>query len=303
MTLRTALLAGLLAATASTSPAQFQIKGAPELTPLPQPDPVAQPAEEPPENAVQVYSGEHIILPLTCERERLEYAGLLCTDSRPCDLSVDWTAVASSGEIVVLAGEIYNARGALESVVLVSADEGQSWTESAERVPAAGMTQVQFTDAEHGWVGGQQGDVATGQKPFLLATADGGKSWKRRLLLSGEESRHGVVLEFRFDSPDHGFVVLEKIAAAGDPYELHETHNGGRSWNTRQIVSERPVIPGGRFRNVREEAWRIVEGPHGEDWLIEHRSDAEPDGWAQRASFAANLGRCPAPVGGELSQQ
>ena len=272
-------LAGLLTA-------QLEINRYPEL-----PQPVVEEEKEPAKPPAPVYTGTNVQLPVDCQIERLEYAGMTCNAEQSCSLFLDLTSIAAEGDFIVLAGEIHSTGATVESVVLSSSDGGQSWKESAERVAAAGIEAVEIVEEVHAWAAGQQGDTATVEKPFSLYTDDAGESWALRKLGTFDEPVRGVVLAFRFDSPTHGYLILEKLTATGDPFELRETFNGGRSWSIRQITAERPKIPGGRFLRPAEELWRIQEEP--DRWRIERRSDAEPDGWALSAGFAVELGACP----------
>ncbi len=288
MTLR-ALAMGLFCLTfgpAAPLYAQLQINRYPEL-----PQPVVEDEEEAAEAQVPVYRGAEIRLPSDCRIERLEYAGMICTQDQPCRLLLDFTAIDAAGDFVVLAGEIHTAEATLESVVLTSSDAGESWTEAAERVAAAGIEAVEIVEGVHVWAAGQQGDTATVEKPFTLYSDDAGETWSLRKLGTYDEPVRGVVLEFRFDAPQHGYMVLEKLTSTGDPFELRETFNGGRSWGIRQITADRPKIPGGRFLKPAEELWRFRE--ESGDWVIERRSDAEPGGWSIATRFAVELEACP----------
>ncbi|MCG8650561.1 MAG: glycoside hydrolase [Pirellulales bacterium] len=268
--------------------AQFQIKRYPEL-----PQPKVEEEKEPEEAPIPTYAGADIRLPVNCQIEKLEYAGLLCSSERPCNLSLDMTALAASGDFVVLAGEIYSTEATFESVVISSSDGGETWKEAAERVAAAGIEAIEIVEEVHAWAAGQQGDTATVEKPFTLYTDDAGESWSLRKLGTLDEPVRGVVVDLRLDSPKHGYMVLENLAATGDRFQLRETFNGGRSWSVRQITAERPKIPGGRFLRPPEKLWRIRE--ESDRWLIERRNEAEPDGWTAAAGFLLELDPCPAP--------
>lgn len=75
-----------------------------------------------------------------------------------------FTAVARAGERLVAVGE----RG----LILLSDDNGEHWRQA--KVPvSAGLTAVQFVDADCGW--------AVGHAGVVLATCDGGQNWTLQL--------------------------------------------------------------------------------------------------------------------------
>lgn len=146
--------------------------------------------------------------------------------------------------------------------IVVSADGGQSWTQS--QVPVSSdLTAVYFPSATHGWVVGHDGVV--------LATTDGGTTWKKqldgrvandlmlkdleaKLAVSPEsEELKGLVAEAQryaeegpdkpfldvwFENERHGFVI-------GAYNLIFETLDGGATW---QSWFDR--VPNQRFMNL-----------------------------------------------------
>ncbi len=112
-------------------------------------------------------------------------------------------AVARAGDRLVAVGD----RGH----VLLSADQGRSWTQSV--VPARAMlTGVSFPDARHGWVVGHDG--------VILATTDGGQTWQRQDTGTDLET---VYLDVHFRDAANGFAV-------GAYGKFMVTANGGKTW-------------------------------------------------------------------------
>lgn len=112
-------------------------------------------------------------------------------------------AVARAGEKLVAVGD----RGH----VLLSADQGRTWTQSV--VPARAMlTGVSFPDAQHGWAVGHDG--------VILATTDGGQIWKRQDAGIDLET---VYLDVHFRDAANGFAV-------GAYGRFMVTANGGKTW-------------------------------------------------------------------------
>ncbi len=119
------------------------------------------------------------------------------------------TDIASAGSRQVAVGE----RGH----VLLSDDQGHSWTQA--QVPSQQLlTAVYFVDAQHGW--------AVGHDTQILATADGGATWR---LQFQDTARQAPLLGLHFLDAQHGFAV-------GAYGVLLSTDDGGQHW---QDVSER----------------------------------------------------------------
>ncbi len=112
-------------------------------------------------------------------------------------------AVTRAGDRLVAVGD----RGH----VLLSADQGRSWTQSP--VPTRAMlTGVAFPDAQHGWAVGHDG--------VILATTDGGQTWKRQ---DAGKDLETVFLDVHFPDATHGFAV-------GAYGRFMVTKDGGRTW-------------------------------------------------------------------------
>lgn len=112
-------------------------------------------------------------------------------------------AVTRAGDKLVAVGD----RGH----VLLSADQGRTWTQSV--VPTRAMlTGVSFPDAQHGWAVGHDG--------VILATADGGQTWWRQDAGADLES---VYLDVLFRDAANGFAV-------GAYGKFMVTANGGKTW-------------------------------------------------------------------------
>lgn len=287
----------LFVATSAVASGQFVVKRQPDIN-FPEPEPIVlgQEEEEPegPPEGTTVYEGALISLSTGCDVERLEYAGIRCSAERPCDFLLELVSVASLGDWIVVSGEVHTADATYESVLLTSKNGGATWTESAERIPAGGIESISIVDAQTAFVAGQQGDTATGEIPFLLATDDGGESWETRMIETGGEKVEGLVVAFQADTPSHGYLTLEQLAATGDAYRLYETYNGGRSWSIRQISAEEPQIPGPRLA-LKSEDWSVRPDSASGEFVVAKRSSSTPSGWADQGRFAGTVGSCPLP--------
>ena len=112
-------------------------------------------------------------------------------------------AVARAGDRLVAVGD----RGH----VLLSADQGRSWTQSLTPTRAL-LTGVSFPDAQHGWAVGHDG--------VILATSDGGATWTRQ---DNGKDLETVYLSVLFRDATHGFAV-------GAYGKFVATADGGKTW-------------------------------------------------------------------------
>jgi hypothetical protein len=248
----------------------------------------AQDSKEEAEPAGLVYEGQPLKLPLECRYDDLLRAGLVCNEDVPCDLSLELVAVRGSKTSVFAIGNVYTPAATVSSILLGSHDGGTTWTEATARVPAASLELIQFADDQHGWIGGQERDIDDSVLPFFFITRDGGRYWDRRNVWDASADRSGAILEFYFESPRHGFLVIERLTSDEDSYELYETMNGGRSWSPRRISGEKPTIRRG-LSVPSEIEWRLKEDASAEVYDIETR---DGDAWRKVATFSADIGTC-----------
>jgi photosystem II stability/assembly factor-like uncharacterized protein len=104
--------------------------------------------------------------------------------------------------------------------ILYSDDKGQTWRRAATTAPRTLLTAVYFADREHGWAVGHDG--------LILASADGGTSWKQQRYAPDEKK---PLLGVWFKNPQQGIAV--------GAYALYlETADGGATWTPRQIIQE-----------------------------------------------------------------
>lgn len=235
------------------------------------------------------YEGEPLKLPQECRAEAFLRAGLVCSEESPCDMFLELVDITNIQDRVLLIGNIHTPSATIATVLLRSDDAGKTWTEAFERVDAAGLEMIQTLNGQHGWIGGQQTTQDHASAPFLLVTTDGGVNWVRRPVWSGDEERHGAVIEIYFDEPQHGFVIIDQLTSEGDSYELYESMNSGLSWSIRQVSSEMPTIRRRMVANDAEKPWRLNEDRGAAAYEVEHLVDGE---WTKVSAFAGDLGAC-----------
>jgi len=220
-----------------------------------------------------------------CAEEDLQWAGLACSQDEPCSLYLEVSAVESVGSRIIAAGNIHSSAVTLYSELLASDDAGRTWREASERIRGAGLDRIEFVDSEIGFAVGQI-LYPLAQDPFLLVTADGGKSWRRQPVFG--EDRPGSIVDFGFTSKSRGSLVFDRGPTGGRArYESYESQDGGGSWTLRDVASTPP-----RTKAETPSALRVrADGPT-QSFQIEKRAAGR---WAPVASFAVKLGACEEP--------
>jgi photosystem II stability/assembly factor-like uncharacterized protein len=165
----------------------------------------------------------------------------------------------------------------LDSILLASDDEGKTWTEPHARLRSSGLDQIQFVDAQNGWISGANLQTAP-RDPFFLITADGGKTWRQQPIF--EETRVSTVESFDFDSPIHGTAFIDARLDNGK-HEIYETADGGNTWS---------VQPGAaKAKPHAAIGWRVRTDAATHSYVIEK---SENNRWQMIASFLVNIASC-----------
>lgn len=108
--------------------------------------------------------------------------------------------------------------------VLLSDDDGKTWAQAAAVPSRTMLTGVCFTDASHGW--------AVGHDEIILATQDGGRSWRRDHY--APESQQPLL--------DILCVDAQHVIAVGAYGSYFDTTDGGAHWNARKFTHQ-PLQP------------------------------------------------------------
>ena len=143
-------------------------------------------------------------------------------------------------------------------LLLATADGGKTWEPQALPEDVAGLDSVHFVDAERGWVVGyaRVGVVhsdGSGGGHFagaVLATADGGKTWRRQTVpevLTGLRS-------VDFVDADHGWAV------GGNA--LLSTADGGKTWRGQALPHGVQLMESFHFLDARH-GWAAGHGVGG----------------------------------------
>lgn len=229
-----------------------------------------------------VYNGKPLQIPFECTEDDSQTAGLHCTEEEPCPAFLELSSVEAVGNRLLVTGNLHAASATLYSVLLTSSDAGKAWTEGYKRLKSAGLDQIQFLDFATGWIAGNY-VTGTPRDPFLLATSDGGATW--RLLPLFEESRPGEIEKFYFESKTTGTLLLDVRYA--NRYELFETLTGGMSWESRQTSVQPIRLP--QEPSVVPAAWRLRADAATHANVLEKSDGAR---WQKVASFLVSAGKC-----------
>jgi hypothetical protein len=235
------------------------------------------PAQTAPSAPVLEFTGSPMAVPYACDPEDLEAAGLACTES-PCTVYTELNTAAGRGNTILAAGDWHGSSATLASVLLRSEDGGRTWRQPFAPVRGGSLDHIQMMDGTTAWISGETVQPLP-IDPFFLLTTDAGKSWDRVPLF--EEGTPGSILEFVFDSKDHGTALVD-LGGGDARYEVWETETGGRGWSLKQTTQKRPKMP-----KAPEPVWRI----HPEEKLfrLEHFEEGR---WAPFASFAIRAASC-----------
>lgn len=237
-----------------------------------------------PAEAVLENTGKPMALPFRCTEEDMAWAGMSCSEEEPCPVYLEVTAAEGVGNQIFATGNLHSDTVSLYSVLLRSQDAGKSWREGYERIRGAGLDHIQFADFVNGWASGET-LFPLPQDPFLLITADGGKTWRRQPIF--DETQAGSIQQFFFSSKNEGSLIIDHGEGSGkERYALYESPNAGGTWGVKQI-SGKPL----RLTHSPDtaEGWRVQADRATGAFRVEQR---QGDRWTVAASFAVRVGAC-----------
>jgi photosystem II stability/assembly factor-like uncharacterized protein len=115
-----------------------------------------------------------------------------------------------------------------------------------EGVKQFGLMGIQFVDAEHGFLAASAEEEDTGR---LLATSNGGASWRRQWIVADSGVR-----DVFFVNPDEGWAVTDR-----GQYVYH-TIDGGHTWLAEPKVFEQDVTMVRLGAADAQHAWAVGAG-------------------------------------------
>ncbi len=231
-------------------------------------------------------NGQPMRVSYGCVGEDLQWAGMTCSQGDPCPVYLELGSIASRDKQIFVGGDLHSTSATLSSILLQSGDAGATWKETASRTRGAELDQLEISDTQHAWAAGATQYPLT-RDPFVLATTDGGTTWKQSSI--GEEGSAGSVQRFWFDSPRHGELIVDTgKASSGGRYVSYESDNGGDTWTLVRAVGKLPEL---KSIAVGQQVpdWRIETGKDGKALQIEQRAG---DQWWPIASFLIEVANC-----------
>jgi hypothetical protein len=236
--------------------------------------------------AVLENQGRPMSVPFECTDDDIAWAGLSCTEQDPCPVYFELASIEPVGNKLFAVGNLHTESVTLYSVLLGSPDAGQTWQEAYRRIRGAGLDRVKFNDLANGWVSGET-LWPLAQDPFLLATNDGGATWRQQPIF--DDGGPGSIQQFSFESKDRGSLIIDRGEGSEEErYAMYETPNGGGTWHVKQ-VSNRPL----RLPDTSDKEWRARADQAARAFRIEHRRG---DQWTSIAAFAVTVGACKPSV-------
>src|SRR5712692_5714770 len=165
-------------------------------------------------------------------------------------------------------------------------DGGASWTIGRltalpEGVGWVAGGEIFFLDTAHGWMNIASPTPHWGGEGILLATIDGGNTWKQIVEVNGG----GGYGPIRFTDPLNGWIA----GGPGDQY-LYATNDGGRHW--REIAVPAPPWIAGLFENVAAQ-YALPKFKDGKQGLLPVKysgPDKSGDGLSILALFSTSNG-------------
>ncbi len=224
-----------------------------------------------------VNGGKPMRVVYECLAADTQAAGLGCSEEDPCPVYLELSNVEAVGSKIFVTGNLHTSMATLYSILLASEDNGNSWTEPHPRLHSSGLDQIQFVDAQNGWISGANLQGAP-RDPFFLITADGGKSWKEQPIF--EETRVSAVESFNFDTATHGIAFVDATLDNG-MHEVYETRDGGNTWNLQTGAA--------RATPHAASGWRVRTDSALHSYVIEK---SENNRWQKVASFLVNIASC-----------
>jgi hypothetical protein len=228
-----------------------------------------------------------------CSDEDTQSFGLDCAEDQPCPVFLELSAVSAVGSRVFVTGNLHTENTTLYGVLLMSDDNGHTWTEpdlahngqKPGRIRAAELDQMQFIDLRTGWISGVRLEPLP-RDPFLLATTDGGATWRTRPLF--DETHFGSIQQFWFTSPSEGELIVDRSQGAAIGYERYVSNTGGDSWTIAEVDKKplRMTTPRPRETPV----WRLRVDSATKTHHIERLSASQT--WENMAVFAVSAGEC-----------
>ena len=197
-------------------------------------------------------------------------AGIAGTDAR---LSSITFADAQHGWAV---GSVYDdSAGTLSPLILATTDAGATWyAQNAGNAGNGGaqLASISFIDVRRGWAVGQSSSQSGAQSAVILATTDGGATWRAQN--AGSAGSSAGLSDVAFSDAAHGWAVgssYDSSQSGGFSFLILATSDGGATWNSQEADGA-GQFPG-RFSSLGSVSF--VDAKHG--WAVGRSEDAPSD--------------------------
>ncbi|HYA16276.1 MAG TPA: hypothetical protein VEF06_02360 [Bryobacteraceae bacterium] len=228
-------------------------------------------------------TGEAMRVAYTCPDDDMQFAGMYCSESEPCAIYLELSAVAASARKILISGNLHSSSATLYSVLLSSDDAGATWKEPVARIRGSAIDQLQVLDAQHAWAAGET-QYPLARDPFFLVTTDGGFSWRQRPV--SDDGGPGSVQVFSFDNAQHGELVIDAgNTSSSGRYVSYESQTGGESWTMRSTTQQLPRIK----TPAADTSWRLEPAKDEKSWQLEKRDGNQ---WTPAAAFLIEVAKC-----------
>ncbi len=222
-------------------------------------------------------------IPYECTPADVDAFGLNCSTEDPCPVFLELSAADSAGNRILLTGNLHTSDRTLFAVLLTSEDRGVTWTDGYERMRSAALEQIQFADLQNGWISGESLDPLA-RDPFLLITTDGGKVWRKKVIV--EDAKYGTIAQFSFDSAMSGQLVIDASQGKAIHQELYETNTGGESWELKQTGNKAIRL---KPRPAAALNWRVRADAASGTYRLERGGG---QAWEPVANFVIHIADC-----------
>ena len=158
--------------------------------------------------------------------------------------------------------------------VLRTTDGGSTWASSVQALPVSipsVVNDIAFTDTSHGFIATSDSDGAA-TTAVLLATDDGGQTWRRAL------ETPGIFRSVDFLDHDRGFLAGGTTAHG----EIWATTDGGQTWTRRATLDSRDIqviafVDAERgYGTISNRPCLIATSDGGRTWTTTPVAGAEP---------------------------
>ena len=133
-----------------------------------------------------------------CPAKDIELFGLNCTEDEPCPVLLELTAAEAAGNRILVTGNLAHWRTQRSSVCCWRVTITDSPGRSRPRACATPRWSKSSSGTRRPAGSAASRSIRLARNPFLLLTADGGRTWRQKS--SSEDEKFGTIAQFHFES-------------------------------------------------------------------------------------------------------